>query len=132
MKYLRQFFIIMLITFLGELLHWILPFPVPASIYGMMLLLIALCTKIIKPEQVKDTAVFFIEIMPVMFIPASVGLIESWGSLKGILIPVVVIILVTTVLVMGVTGIVAQGVIRKDGPRKRNPQMDWEGEDSYE
>ena len=34
MKYLRQFMIILLFSFLGELLKYVLPFPVPASIYG--------------------------------------------------------------------------------------------------
>ncbi len=113
MKYLRQFCVIMLVTFLGEILYMLLPLPVPASIYGLVLMLAALCTKVIKPEQVKETAVFLIEIMPVMFIPASVGLIESWDSLQGILLPVAVTILVTTVLVFAVTGLVSQGVIRK-------------------
>lgn len=113
MKYLKQFFIIMFITFLGEVLRWLIPLPIPASIYGMVLLLIALCIKLIRLEEVKETSVFFIEIMPIMFIPASVGLIDSWGSLKGILLPLVVMIPVTTVAVMGVTGVLTQSVIRQ-------------------
>mgnify|MGYP001095376342 CR=1 FL=1 len=84
MKYFRQFFLILAISFAGEILHMVLPLPVPASIYGLVLMLLALVTGIVKIEQVKDTAVFLIEIMPVMFIPAGAGLVESWSALKPI------------------------------------------------
>ena len=80
MKYFRQFFLILAVSFLGEILHMVLPLPVPASIYGLVLMLLALVTGIIKIEQVKDTAVFLIEIMPVMFIPAAVGLLDRTAS----------------------------------------------------
>ena len=91
MKYFRQFFLILAISFAGEILHMVLPLPVPASIYGLVLMLLALVTGIVKIEQVKDTAVFLIEIMPVMFIPAGAGLVESWSALKPICVQVVVI-----------------------------------------
>ena len=42
MKYFRQFFIILAISFVGEILHMVLPLPVPASIYGLVLMLLAL------------------------------------------------------------------------------------------
>lgn len=112
MKLLYQFGVIMTITFLGEVFHAILPFPVPASIYGLLLMLFALCTKIVKLENVKIAGDFLLEIMPPMFIPAAVGLLTAWAGLREILVPVVVITAVTTVLVMVVTGRVAQAVIR--------------------
>jgi holin-like protein len=114
MKYLRQFSIILLISALGELLNYFLPFPVPASVYGMVLMLGALLSGILKVEQVHDAAAFLIEIMPVMFIPAGVGLLESWGVLAPVWLPVVVITVVTTIFVMAVTGQVTQAVIRKE------------------
>ena len=76
MKYLRQFGIILLITFLGEILKTIIPLTIPASIYGLVLMLIALQTKAIHLDSVEDAGVFLIEIMPVMFIPAAVGLMD--------------------------------------------------------
>ena len=69
MKFIKQFSIILLITFLGELLHILIPLPIPASVYGLVLMLIALRSGLVKVEHVKETAVFLIEIMPVMFIP---------------------------------------------------------------
>lgn len=113
MRYLKQFTIILFISFLGELLHWLIPLPVPASIYGLLLMLGALCTGVVKLSSVRESGKFLIDIMPVMFIPASVGLLDSWGVLKPIWIPVAVITLVSTVVVMAVSGLVAQVVIRR-------------------
>lgn len=113
MKYVRQFCIILLISALGELLHLLLPLPVPASVYGLILMLVALCTGALKLEQVEETSDFLIEIMPVMFIPAGVGLLNAWDVLKPVLVPVAVITVLTTVSVMAVTGCVTQAVIRK-------------------
>ena len=109
MKFIRQFLIIILISFAGELLHAILPLPVPASIYGLLILLAGLQTK-----AVDEAGGFLIEIMPMLFIPAGVGLMVSWGDLKPVLVPIMVTIVVTTVLVMGVSGRTAQFVLKKE------------------
>lgn len=114
MKYLKQFLIILAISLLGEVLKELLPLPIPASIYGMVFLFILLLTGIIKLDQVKDAGKFLIEIMPVMFIPAGVGLMSSWNVLKPVLVPVSVITVITIITVMGATGIVSQIVIRED------------------
>ena len=119
MKYVRQFWIVLLISALGEALHVFLPLPVPASVYGLVIMLAALISGILKVEQVKEAADFLIEIMPVMFIPAGVGLLNSWGVLKPIWVPIAVITVASTVIVMVVTGRVTQFVIRRE-KRKKN------------
>ena len=111
MKYVRQFVIIMLFTFLGEVLKALLPFPVPASIYGLLALLIALETKLLPLASVRDVGEFFVEIMPLTFIPAGVGLLESWGVMKPMLGSLVLTVVVSTILVMAVSGLVTQGGI---------------------
>lgn len=111
MKYLRQLLIILIFSFAGEVLHYLVPIQIPASIYGLVLLFIGLMTGLIQLSQVQETAKFLIEIMPMMFIPAGVGLLESWGVLKPILVPVILILVVSTVLVMGISGLVTQGVM---------------------
>ncbi len=118
MKYLKQFTLILLMTFAGELLKYFLPFPIPASIYGMVILFIGLESGLIKLASVEETAKYLIEIMPLMFIPAGVGLLESWGVLRPIVLKIAVITVVSTVVVMAVSGRVTQGVIRSQ--RKRN------------
>lgn len=117
MKYIRQFGLILAVTFLGELLKMILPFKIPSSIYGLVLMFLALQFKVIQLEQVKEAAKYLIEIMPLMFIPAGVGLMNAWGVLKPICIPVIVITIVSTIVVMGTSGRVTQFVIRLE---KRN------------
>ncbi len=118
MKYIRQFGLILAVTFLGELLKMILPFKIPSSIYGLVLMFLALQFKVIQLEQVKEAAKYLIEIMPLMFIPAGVGLMNAWGVLKPICIPVIVITIVSTIVVMGISGKVTQFVIRLEKGNK--------------
>lgn len=115
MKYFFQFGIILIITFIGEILYALLPLPIPGSIYGLLIMFVCLCTKVIKLHQVEAAGDFLLEIMPMMFIPGSVGLLESWDALKNMWLPLMVISVVTTVLVMAVTGWVTQGVMKKGG-----------------
>ena len=122
MKILRQFMIILLISFLGEVLKEVLPLPVPASVWGLILMLAALRTGMIKLSQVSDAAAFLIEIMPVMFIPAGVGLLNAWGVLKPIWIPVSLITILTTIIVMAVTGKVTQAVIKNKKKTRKKQQ----------
>ena len=118
MKYTRQFAIILAVTFLGELLKYLIPLQIPASIYGLVLMLIALKTKIIPLSAVQDVGKFLIEIMPMMFIPAAVGLLDAWDILQGILLPVSIIVVISTILVMVVSGRVTQKVIRLEKGKK--------------
>ncbi len=104
---------ILAISFIGEILKYFLPLPIPASIYGMMILFIGLLTGIIPLEALKDVGKFLIEIMPVMFIPAGVGLMSSWVNLKPVLLPVSIITVVSIVTVMIATGRTSQWIIRR-------------------
>lgn len=115
MKFLRQFMIILLLSFLGEVLKMFIPLPIPASVYGLVLMLVCLMTGVLKTSQVKDAAFFLIEIMPVMFIPAAAGLIDSWKVLQPLLLPILVITVVITVFVMVIPGKVAQMIAQKRG-----------------
>lgn len=118
MKYLKQFLIIIAISFAGEILHSLIPLPIPASIYGMILLFAGLCTGLIPLDSVKDTGKFLIEIMPVMFIPATVALVVSWGILKDNWLAYLVITFATTVIVMVCVGKVTQALIKPEGGEK--------------
>ena len=112
MKYIREFGIIIVISLIGELLNYLIPLPIPSSIYGLVIMFLCLHFKIVKIAGVKKTAVFLIEIMPLMFIPAAVGIIESWDIIKPNVIAYAIITIVSTVLVMAVAGRVTQFVIR--------------------
>ena len=113
MKYLIQFLIIIVFSFLGELLRFCLPLPIPASIYGIILLFVALELKWVKVKDIRETSGFLIAVMPVMFIPAAVGLIDSWQSIGDSWLQYIIVTVVSTFIVMGASGWMTQFVIRK-------------------
>ena len=113
MKYVKQFGIILLISFAGEALNYLLPLPVPASIYGLVLMFLCLQLRVFRLEDVRDTALFLIEIMPIMFIPPAVGLMASWDVIQANLVAYLIIAAVTTIVVMAVCGLVTQEVLKK-------------------
>jgi len=113
MKYIRQFLIILAVSLLGELLHHWIPLPVPGSIYGIVLMFLALEWRILPLPAIRETSRFLIDIMPLLFVPSGVGLLARWGVLRPVLLPFFVIVFVTTFLVMAVSGRVTQAVIRR-------------------
>ena len=113
MGILKQFGIILSISFLGELLHILLPLPVPASIYGIVILFLCLEGKLLPVTAVKKASSFLLQIMPVMFIPAAVGLKDSWGVVKSNVFQYLAITVLSTFAVMVVAGRVTQAVIRR-------------------
>ena len=118
MKYVKQFLIIIIISFVGEVIHHFIPLPIPASIYGMVLLFLLLEFKLIKPAQIQETCNFLIQAMPVMFIPAGVGLLEKWGYVSNIWLPLLATLAISTIIVMAVSGWVTQLVNRRFGAGK--------------
>ena len=112
MKYVKQFCIILAVSFAGEGLHALIPAPIPANIYGIVLMLLLLCLKVIKLEQVKDAGLFLVEIMPLMFVPTAAGLLGVWDVLEPRLVQFIAIAVVSTFIVMGASGHVTQWVIR--------------------
>lgn len=120
MKYIKQVFIILTISFIGELFNYLLPFPIPASIYGMVIMFILLYTGILKVNKVKEVGNLLTEIMPILFVPSAVGIMTKLEMLKTIWIQIVVLTIATTALVMITTGLVTQFFINCN--RKREKQ----------
>lgn len=112
MKYIKQFAIIVFLAFLGELFHNVLPLPIPASIYGIILLFLCLELKVSSVSSIRDTSRFLIEIMPIMFIPAAVGLMDSWQIIKTSWVSYGIITIVSTVAVMAISGSTVQWVMK--------------------
>lgn len=117
MKYIHQFLIIMLISLIGELLG-LLPLPVPASVYGLLILLTCLFTGIIKLKDIEDVADWLILIMPVLFVPSAVSLMNVKDELIGHIVVIGIVMIISTLVVMVVTGKVAQFMIERK--EKRN------------
>ena len=108
MDLIFQFLRIMVFCFAGELCHNFLPLPIPASVYGLLLLLAALKLGGVKPEQVRTAALFLTGIFPLLFVPAAAGVMDLWADLQAMLVPVLLALIPITILVMTVSGCVTQ------------------------
>lgn len=115
MKFIRQLAIIFSISFIAELMEYLIPLPIAASVYGLALMLAGLITKLIPLEKVEGAADFLIDIMPILFVPPTVSIMTNFGVLMEMLVPLTVICIVSTVLVMAVTGRTAQGLMKIGG-----------------
>lgn len=108
MKFVFQFARIVGFCLLGEVLAAVLPLPVPASVYGLLLMAAALKTGLLKLDQVRETGLFLTGIFPLLFVPAASGVMELGSQLAEVFVPVLIAIIPITALVMAVTGMVAQ------------------------
>lgn len=118
MKYLHQACLIFGFSFLGEVLHALIPLPIPASIYGMVLLFAALFLGILPAKAVKDMGGFLTSILALLFVAPAVGLIDHWALLKDNLPAILLILTLTTVLTFAVSGRVTQWMVeKKEGKR---------------
>lgn len=117
MKYFSQFLIIMGFTVLGEALQRLIPIAIPASVYGLTLLFLALCLKIVKVEQVKEVGGFLTSILPLLFVSPAVGIVENWSLIRPQLFTIVLLLVASTVLTFGISGRIAQALLRKDGDK---------------
>ena len=119
MKYLFQFMIIAFIAFLGELCYYFIPFKIPASVYGLLILMFCLFTKIIKLKQIEEASTFLLAIMPVLFIPPAVALIEIMFNIKSELLKIGIIVIVSTIAVIISTGLTSEFIIKYQTRRKK-------------
>lgn len=119
--YLRQCALLFGFTLMGEALNRLLPLPIPAAVYGLILLFLALCLKIVNVEQIEKVSRFFLTIMPVLFVSPAVNLLESWGILQPHILPVVLLVVASTVLVFVIAGLVTQALCRKEGSHGTTP-----------
>lgn len=119
MKYIKQICIILGVCLIAEVMEYLIPLPIAASIYGLLLMLLALMTKVIKLKDVENVSDFLTGNMAILFIPATVGIMASVEEIKKMLIPLCVISVVSTLLVMSVTGWVTQWIIRKQKDEKK-------------
>jgi holin-like protein len=86
----------------------VLPFPIPASIYGMALLMLALLLKLVKVEAVDEASTFLVSLLSLLLVVPNVGLMSCWDLIKENLLQIVFLILSTTVLTFGVSGLITK------------------------
>lgn len=117
MRYLLQAVIIAAVTFAAELIKYFVPLPVPASIYGLLLLFALLKSGLLKLEQIEDVGNLLLEMMPLLLVPASVSVLTALDAIQRMLLPVLVMGFIGTTAVMLVTGLLSQWIIRRKGEK---------------
>ncbi len=115
MKYLKQIVYILLFTLIGQVLEQVVPFPIPGAIYGLVLLFLALCVGLVKVEDVEDVSKFLISILPALFVAPSVNLLACWDLIAEDIVPILVINVLTTLLVLAVSGLVVSWLMKGKG-----------------
>lgn len=104
--------IIFAVCLLGDFIVSLLPFEFSASVLSMIILLVLLVVKALKYESIKSTADFLTSNMAVLFIPYGVKILQYLDIIGENLILFMLIVLVTTPVVYGVTALTAQIVIK--------------------
>lgn len=117
MDVLMEFAIVLSVSLAAEVLHALIPLPIPSSIYGLAMMFLLLTSGLLKLEKIKRAGAFLLEIMPVVFVPAIAGLMEISADMRSALLPVAGVVVLTTVAVMVVTGRTAQWIIAKEAQR---------------
>lgn len=113
MKLLRQSAILLLIIFIGEVLNRVFKIPIPGSVIGMIILLIALLTGIVKLSHIEEISNFLLDHLAFFFIPAGVGLLSILGVIKDSWYLILLLSLLTTIIVMAITGLIVQYLKRR-------------------
>lgn len=108
MKIFRQFLIVLVIAFSGEIINHFLKIPIPGNVIAMILLLILLSKGVIKLKMIDQAAKFMLDHLAIFFIPAGVSLINNLELLKNELFAILTIVVISTVVIMVVTGLTIQ------------------------
>lgn len=120
LKYSLQLIVIFMYLYIGNFISELLSeiIVIPGSIIGMLLLFISLLLGIVKLEHLEETTHFFLKNMGFFFIPLGVSLIESYILIKSVIWQVTLLLLVSNILVMGITAKVTEIFINRK--EKRN------------
>ena len=111
----RGFAILLALQFVGEIVSRGLALPIPGNVLGMGLLLIALWMKIVRVEWVEEAAELLLSHLALFFVPAGVGVMVYFDLIGRQWLPIVVATVVSTFVVMAVTGLVASRLDGKGG-----------------
>lgn len=115
MQYLKQFLVIIVFSLIGQILEKLIPLPIPAAIYGLVLLFVALLTGLVKLEKVKQAADFLVAVMPVLLVAPAVKVLEYWGIIAPNAIAILVIVVVTTAAVFALSGLITKWLMKGKG-----------------
>ena len=104
MHILGELALIFGICLAGEGIAALIPVAFPASVVSLVLLMVLLLTGVVKDRHIQTASHFLVANMAFFFLPSFVGLLEHIELLKSQLVPLLLIIVLTTPVVYLVTG----------------------------
>ncbi len=104
MRLLLQLALILSVCFIGDVLHRVCGIPLPGNILSMLILLLLLCTKIVKVEQIEEMSNFFLKRLPFFFLPPAVGIISTYELLEGNILLLIFLCILVTVATIAASG----------------------------
>ena len=108
MKILLQLALIFAICILGDIISAVLPFTFPGSILAMIILLLLLFSKIVKPSSLKETGNWLSTNMAFFFIPPNVSIMEHFDLIKPVALQIIFISIVSLLATFAVAGYSAE------------------------
>jgi len=118
MRLFAQFAIIVAICVAGEILHRIVGVPLPGNIIGFVLLLILLCTKVLKPEQISTVSNFFLKYLAFFFLPPSIAIMTVGEDILSQWPLLLFLCIAFTLITIAVGGRCTQFLIRRQECRE--------------
>ncbi|RKU82163.1 CidA/LrgA family protein [Parabacteroides sp. AM27-42] len=117
---LTEAFYILFFYFTGEFISYFIDGFIPGSVIGMVLLFLALAFKKVKPEKVKRLSTVLTQNMGLFFVPAGVGLMNSFGIISEYWAVLLIASVVSTILV-----IASVAWCNKNWKRENRPWIIW-------
>lgn len=111
-SFLHQVLVISIILLISRIIQSLVPIPMPASVIGLVLLFILLCTGIVKLGQVESVGTALTNNIGFLFVPAGVSVINSLGVLSTSPFLILGLIIVSTILLLVCTGLVSQLIMK--------------------
>ena len=118
MQYFSQILYILLFSLIGEVLQAVIPLSIPAAVYGLVLLFLALLTGILKEEKVAGVSDFLIRHMSILFVAPAVKILQYWDLISPKLASVIIISALPTLVVFAVSGLITKYLLRKKEGKK--------------
>lgn len=111
--FFQQALTLAVILFISKIIEVVMPIPMPASVIGLVLLFIALCTGIVKLEQVESVGTALTNNISFLFVPAGISVINSLPILSKSPILIILLIIISTIFLLVCTGYASQLLVTK-------------------
>ena len=122
MKLFKQLTIVFLICMAGEVVAAMLPFPFPAAVAALLIMLGLFISGVLKPESVQELAEYLLANMAFLFVPSGVAILDEYASIQGNVLQLLIVMVVSLVITFAVNAYTVTGVIHLMERRKKEEQ----------